>query len=185
MPSPSAYASIKSAHKCWHMLISMPAPAPFWDHADNVILGVTGASVHAPIQRNSPYGHTVILYIYDTRLPRQPHPPIRWYEQRSQEPALRTHYIESFPDIRNTYIYVYGPVISANIVITTSTLLLLQYSAYWYISYQTLSLSLELEVPSWHYYILNSNRLAISDLIWLTVSELILLTVFYLIWLSF
>ena len=53
---------------------------------------VTGASVHAPRQRNNTYVQTVIRYIYKTRQPEQPHPQIRRYERRSQGPSSRPRY---------------------------------------------------------------------------------------------
>ena len=39
--------------------------------------GVTGASVHAPRQRNSTYVQTFRWSIYETRRPEHPHSPIR------------------------------------------------------------------------------------------------------------
>ena len=41
---------------------------------------VTGASVHAPIQSNSTYVHTVSRSIYETRWPKHPHFPIHRYQ---------------------------------------------------------------------------------------------------------
>ena len=43
--------------------------------------GVTWASIHAPIQRNSMYVHTVRQYIYETRQPGHPNSTIRQYEK--------------------------------------------------------------------------------------------------------
>ena len=39
--------------------------------------GVTGESVHAPMQSNSMYVHKVIRSVYDTRGPEHPQFPIR------------------------------------------------------------------------------------------------------------
>ena len=49
---------------------------------------VMGASFHSPRQRNSMYAHMVRRYIYNTRWPEHPHPPIRQYKQLPKDPLL-------------------------------------------------------------------------------------------------
>ena len=56
----------------------------FWRELVNH--SVTGASVHAPIHRNSMYVHTVIRYINKTRRPEHAHSPVRRYKQLPQGP---------------------------------------------------------------------------------------------------
>ena len=54
--------------------------------------GITGASVHAPIHRNSTYLHTFRRSIYKTRWPEHPHLPICRYQQCPQGPSSRTRH---------------------------------------------------------------------------------------------
>ena len=53
---------------------------------------VTGASVHAPRQRNIKYVQTFRRSIHDTRQPEHPHLPILRYERRPQGPSPRPRY---------------------------------------------------------------------------------------------
>ena len=75
---------------------------------------VTGASVHAPRQKNSTYVHAVRRYIYKNRWPEHPHLPIRRYEWRPQGYPLTAPLHEILPvhgpTIRYGYVYVYGYV---------------------------------------------------------------------------
>ena len=90
---------------------------------------VTGASVHAPIQRNSTYAHNVRWSVYETRWTEHPHFTTLWYQQLPQEttfldplhgilprhgPTLQYRY-------RYIYVYVYSPGNSAAAAITTIT----------------------------------------------------------------
>ena len=48
---------------------------------------VMGASINEPINRISTYGHMFRWYIYNTRWPEHPHPPICWYQWLPQGSA--------------------------------------------------------------------------------------------------
>ena len=54
---------------------------------------VTGASVHAPINRNSMYIQNIRQSIYNTILPEHPHSLIFQYKQLPKGTASRPHYI--------------------------------------------------------------------------------------------
>ena len=75
---------------------------------------LTGASTHAPRQRNSMYVQTVRWSIYDKRQTEHPHLPIRRYKRSPQETPLLTplHGIlpRHGPTLWYSYIYVYGYV---------------------------------------------------------------------------
>ena len=53
---------------------------------------VTRAYVHAPRERNSPYGNTVRNSLYKTRWPKYPRLKIHCYKLRPQGPTLRPHH---------------------------------------------------------------------------------------------
>ena len=57
------------------VLVTMGVP-PNRQSLLRIKVDVTIASVHAPIQRNIPYGHTVRQSIYKTRQPKNPQLPI-------------------------------------------------------------------------------------------------------------
>ena len=59
------------------------------------MLSVTGASVHATIQRNSPYKQTVRRFIYNNRWPKILHSLIQKYRRQPQGSTSRPQYIES------------------------------------------------------------------------------------------
>ena len=56
---------------------------------------VTGASMHAPRQRNITYVQTVRRSIYDTRRPEHPHSTIWKYKRRPQGPPTRPRYMHN------------------------------------------------------------------------------------------
>ena len=148
---------------------------------------VTGASIHAPRQRNSTYVQTVRQSIYETKWPYHPHSPIRQYWQLPQGPPLWPRYMESCPfhkHATSTTTYTsksMAPCISAAVTITASTELLRQETAHHRIRYMTLAPSSA------------STFLLVTgfDLIWLTIFnlirlnccfDLIRLNYYYLIW---
>ena len=109
---------------------------------------VTGASVHAPRQRNSTYVQTVRWYIYKTRRPEHTPLPIHWYKKRPQGPPATAPLHGILPG--------HGPTLRLrlrlrlqSIKITASTAPLRQDPAHCCISYPTLSPSLALTVPCW------------------------------------
>ena len=57
---------------------------------------VTGAYIHAPRYRDSPYVQMVRRSIYETTWPKHPHLPILQYKRRPQGPTLQPHYRRSF-----------------------------------------------------------------------------------------
>ena len=69
---------------------------------------VTGASVHAPIHKNSTYVHTVRQSIYETRRPEHPHSPIRSYGRLPQGPSSRPHY--KLPSLTSTQLLLLDEV---------------------------------------------------------------------------
>ena len=69
--------------------IQLPSGLPVIGQSFLRIKGyVTGESVHAPRQRNSPYGQTDRLSIYNTVQPKHPQWSIFWYELFPQGPPF-------------------------------------------------------------------------------------------------
>ena len=122
-------------------------------------MGVTGASVHTPRQRNSTYVQTVRRSIYKTRQPEHLHSPIRWYEQLPQIPSPRPRYMKSCTNTAllyatSTSTYTFRATstasrVSAVVTIPAGTAPLRQYPTHCRIRYPTLSPSLAYAVLCW------------------------------------